>query len=81
MITGDSITKKQARKILKLIERETRCEVMARLGRFDNLEYIDYATQQIEYKDRLRKYIFGTSSLGELGDMWGLLKRRRRKRK
>lgn len=72
MITPNNITRKQAQKLVKLIEYETRCEVMARLGRFDNLEYAEYAIKQIAYKNRIRKMLFGTSNLVELGDRWKL---------
>ena len=80
-ITPETITKKQAKKLVKLLEREARCEVMARLGRFDNLEYADYAMKQIEYKNKIRKMLFGTSEIIQLAKMWGMAKHGRRKRK
>lgn len=79
MITLENVTRKKARKLIKLLERETRCEVMARLGRFDNLEFIDYALKQIEYKNKIRRLLFGTDSLVELGELWGMIKKKKSK--
>ncbi len=74
MITPNKIKKSQAKHILSLIEQATRAEVLARLGRFDNLEYADWFMVSLKKKDELLKYIFGTSSLVELGLCWGILK-------
>ena len=71
---------KQRRKLLKLIEQWTRAEIMARLGRFDNLEYLDYARIQIEKKDEIRELVFGTSDILVLGDMRGLIKPKRHRK-
>jgi len=71
----------QRKELLKLIEQETRAEIMARLGRFDNLEYLDYARIQIEKKDEIRELVFGTSDILILGDMWGLVKPKRHRKK
>lgn len=81
MITPENITKKQAKQLVKLIERETRCEIMARFGRFDNLEYADYAIKQIDYKNKIRKLLFGTSDLVELGGIWKMINQHRRRKK
>lgn len=81
MITPKNITKKQAARLLKLIERETRCEIMTRHGRFDNLEYMDYAIKQIKFKNKIRKLVFGTSNILELGYKWKLIKKKKRSRK
>jgi len=71
----------QRKELLKLIEQWTRAEIMARVGRFDNLEYADYFRTKLEKEDELRKFIFGTSNLVELGTRWGLIKPKRRKKK
>lgn len=78
MISLKHIKKSQAKHIIKLIEQMTRAEVLARLGKFDNLEFIDYALHKIEIEKKLLKYIFGTSSLLKLGHRWKLLKKRRK---
>ena len=81
MITPDNITRKQAKKLVILLEREARCEVMARMGRFDNLEFANYAMKQIEYKDKIRKMLFGTCQLAELAEKWGMLRGKRKRKK
>jgi len=75
MITKDSITRKQAHKLVKLLERWVRADVMSRLGRFDNLEYLDYVQLKIEYEDKIRTMLFDTSNLAELARLWGIRKR------
>lgn len=80
MITPETITRKQAKKLVKLLEREARCEVMARLGRFDNLEFADYAIKQIGYKDKIREMLFGTSNIAELAKKWKMLKYKRKRK-
>ncbi len=48
---------------------------MARHGNFGrSLEFGDYFLDFIERRDKLRKYIFGTSDLVKLGVRWGILK-------
>ncbi len=81
MITKKNITKSQATKLITLLERETRCEIIARFGRFDNLEFGEYAIKQIEYKNKIRKALFGTSNLVVLGTRWGLIRKQEKKRK
>lgn len=84
MISPTNIKKSQAKHILKLLERMARAEVLARIGRFDNLEFIDYAILKAKIEKELLEYVFGTSSLVELGYHWGILKKkkkRKRKRK
>jgi hypothetical protein len=74
MITPEDITKRQIRRLLRLLEKEARCEVMARLGPFRSLGFIDYALKQIEFKDKIREMLFGTSNLAELGTKWKMFK-------
>jgi len=71
----------QRKDLLKLIEQWTRAEVMARLGRFDNLEFADYARIEIEKRDEIRRLLFDTDSLVVLGERWGMLKSRQREKK
>ena len=81
MIIPSEIRKSEALHILKLIEQMTRADVIARLGRFDNLEFADYAMISIEKRDELLEYLYDTSSLVELGNMWKLLKKKKKKKK
>lgn len=70
----------EANHVYKLIEQWTRAEIMARLGRFDNLEFADYFMKKIEIENKLRKLMFGTSSLLKLGIKWGLIKEKETRR-
>ena len=85
MVNSENIKKSQARHILELIEQATRAEILARFGRFDNLEFTDWYMIRLKKQEELLEYIFGTSSLVELGHRWSLLKRtgelRRKKKK
>ena len=82
MITPDNITRKQAKRLVKLIEREARCEIMARYGEWgETLGYMDYALKQIEHRKKIHKLVFGTSNLVELGIKWKMLNTRKRKKK
>jgi len=72
----------QRKELLQLIEQWARAEIMARFGRFDNLEYLDYARIKLEKEDEIRQLVFGESELIVLADMWGLVKLKRdRKRR
>ena len=66
---------KRYKKLKQLIEQWTRADVMSRLGRFDNLEFADYALIKLEKEDEIRKLLYKTSSLVELGFKWKILKR------
>ncbi len=81
MIIQNKIKKSQAKHILKLIEESARAEVLARLGRFDNLEFADWYKIHLEKHEELLKYVFGTSSLVELGERWRIIKKKKRKKK
>jgi len=63
----------QRKKLLKLIEEWTRAEAIARFGKFDNKGYIDYAKIQVDKKDEIRKLVFGTDDLVELGELWKII--------
>ena len=71
----------QRRKLLKLVEHWTRAEIIARLGRFDNLGYLDYEQVRVDKIDEIRELVFGTSDILVLGDMWGLIKPKRHRKK
>ena len=77
MIAPENISRKQAKRLVKLLERETRCEIMARLGEVNN--WVDYAAKQIKYKDKIRELLFGTDDILKLGLKWKLLKPRKKK--
>jgi len=68
----------QRKELIKLVEQWTRADIMARFGRFDNLEYLDYARIKLEKEDEIRQLVFGESELVILADRWGLAKPKRR---
>ena len=81
MITQDTVTQRQAKKLIRLLEKEARCEIMARYGEWGKtLEYMDYALEQIKYRDKILEHVFGTSNLVELGVKWKMLNTRKRKK-
>ena len=72
----------QRRKLLNLIEQETRAEIIARLGRFDNnIGFADYYRIMLEKKDEIRQLVFGESELIVLAERWGLVKPTKRRKK
>ena len=81
MVDPDTIRKKQAKKLLKLLEQWTRAEIVARFGQFDNLEFADYYIIKIEKADEIRRFLYDTDNLVELGERWGLLRKGIKKRK
>jgi len=62
-----------ANKLWKLVEQWTRAEIIARFGRFDNLEFAEYFRTKIDKEDEIRELVFGTSDLVQLGTRWGIL--------
>jgi len=81
MITPEKISRKQAKRLVKLLEREVRCEIMARYGEWGKtLEYMDYALKQTKYRNKILEHVFGTSNLVELGVKWKMLNTRKRKK-
>jgi len=75
MINPDSIKKSQAKRILKLIEEATRAEILARFGPYRFPEYADWFGVSLEKREELLEYVFGTSSLVELGKHWKIIGR------
>jgi hypothetical protein len=69
------MTKVKRKKLLKYIRRWTRSEIMSRLGKFDNLEYIDYFQYKIKFENKIRELLYGSSDFVELGLRWGLLRK------
>ena len=71
----------QRRKLLNLIEQQTRAEIISRLDRFDNLEFADYFRIKLEKEDEIRELVFGTSDLIVLAERWELAKDKQRRKK
>ena len=66
---------------MKLIEQWARADIMSRIGRFDNLEYLDYAKVKLEKEDEIRELVLGTSDFIVLGNRWGMIKQKPEKRR
>jgi len=82
MIKPEDITRKQAKRLVKLLERKNRCEIMARYGEWgQSLEYMDYALKQAEFEKKILTLLYGTDNLVELGVKWKMLNTRKRKKK
>ena len=75
MINRKTITKKEAKQILKLLNQWTRAEIMARFGHFESLEFAEYYRIKLDKADEIRRLVFGTDSLLKLGYKWKLIKR------
>lgn len=77
------MTKKEKRqlekykKLRKLVRQWTKAEIMARYGEFSDLEFIDYAIKGREAIDKIRKLLYGTSDIIELGLDWDLLSKKK----
>lgn len=69
------------KKLRILLKRWTRCEIMARHGDFKSLGFVDYALKEVEYRNRIRKLLYGTDDLLELGLQWKMLKPRKKGRR
>lgn len=55
----------------KLIEQQTRAEIMARLGPVQSS--VDYFQTCLQKMDEIREQLFGSSNLVTLGVQWGLI--------
>ena len=73
--------KSEAKHVYELIKEWTRAEIMARVVRQDPYDFANYFRIKLEKEDELRKFIFGSSNLVELGTKWKLIRKRKKKRK
>lgn len=81
MITPEKISRKQAKRLVELLEREVRCEIMARYGEWgETLEFMDYALKQAKFRKKIHELLYGTSDLVALGVKWKMLNTRKRKK-
>lgn len=86
-IDFDHITRKQAQRIITLLDQNFRAEIMARLGAgLVPHDYSNYYEDAISALDEVREYVFGSSDMVECGLAWNLLqlqvrKKRRKKKK
>ena len=72
------MTEKKVKKLRRLLKQWTKAEIMARLGGdFKSLGFIDYALGEVELRNKIRKFLYGTSDLVELGTKWKLLQKKK----
>jgi len=64
----------KTKQLLELIEQWTRAEIMARHAPLIGLDFTNYAEVQIEKENEIRRLVFGTDNLIQLGLKWKLLK-------
>ncbi len=81
MLNPKRIKKSEALKIIKLYEEYTRATVAARIGPMGFPACGDFFLLAQQKEDELQKYIFGTSDLVRLGEMWGIIKESKCKKK
>lgn len=60
------------KKLKKLVEQWTRAEVMSRSPAIGFPDYGDYFRIKLEKADEIRKLLYGTSDLIQLGEAFGL---------
>jgi len=58
--------------LYKLVEEHARAEVAARMGVMPKDTYANTVEMMVEKLDELREYLFGTSDLVELADLFGI---------
>ena len=81
MLNPNKIKKSQAIKIIKLYEEYTRATIAARIGPLGFPACGDFFLLAQQKEDELQEYLFGTSDLVQLGEMWGIVKEPKKKRK
>ena len=67
--------------IVELIKQITRAEILSRVVPLDINNACAYYAIKLQKEDELKEYLFGTSSLTKLGRRWGLLKRKKKKKR
>ena len=67
-------TDERTKKIWQLIDRWTRAEIMYRHGAYstEDLTFIQNKLKSIKAQNRIRKILYGTDDLREIGEQLGL---------
>ena len=73
--------RKDAEHVYDLIERINRAEICARLLPLSSQAAGDYFQLKLDLDDELRRFLYGTDDLMELGLQWGILESRKKKKK
>ena len=66
------MTKQDRKQLYKLIEQWTRATIISRYTSFEWIKFGDAHFTAIQKEDEIRKLMYGTSDLVELGYKWGL---------
>lgn len=74
------MVKVKIKKLLALIEQQTRAEIMARYAAM-KIEAPEYHTIKLEKEAEIRKVLYGESDLIMLGYKWDLIARKIKKKK
>ena len=72
MIKKETLTRKQANHLYTLVERWVRAGVMARSPAVGFPDYGEYFKTKLDLEDDIRRYMFGTDNIIELGHRLGL---------
>jgi hypothetical protein len=78
MITTDDITRRQAKLLVRLLRQWTCAEIMARCAPIGWPDYGDYHFRKIEIENQIRKLLYDSDNLFDLGTQWGLLSQNRK---
>jgi len=65
--------KAERKQLYKLLKQWTRAEIMARHGICKGMSFGDYFKISLEKVDKIRKLLYGSSDLIELGIKWGIM--------
>lgn len=71
-IKKETLTRKQANYLYTLVERWVRAGVMARSPAVGFPDYGEYFKTKLDLEDQIRRYMFGTDNIIELGHRLGL---------
>lgn len=74
MLTPDRMTDKHVQKLLDLVEKHARLEVLSRMGEIPSDVRISTVNEAIDAMDDLRMFVFGTNDLVELAHKFGVFK-------
>jgi hypothetical protein len=66
------MTLKKRKKLYALLEQWTRCECISRFAPFGWPDCGDYFFKKLKKEKQIRKLMFGTGDLLELGEKWNL---------
>jgi len=74
------MTREKRKLLLKFLKRWTKYEILARHAPFGFPENADHSFKMIEMEDKIRLLLYGSCCLPELGEKWGILTPRKRKK-